>query len=207
EICTDDGCDTIAITLDTYINENEPETNFGAFGLLSAVDNTTSREKQILIWFPVPEFNPPQEGCSHTIGYWKTHAGFGPQADVVTQYLPIWLGTAGGAESYQVTTAAMAVDFLNMNVYGDDSNGITKLYAQLLGTKLSIADGASGDDVAAAIAAADAFLALHNYTDWAGLSSAQKEMVLGWKDTFDHFNNGLIGPGHCNGEEIEYEGD
>ncbi len=197
EICTDDGCDTIAITLDTYINENEPETNFGAYGLLSAVDNTTSREKQILIWFPVPEFNPPQEGCSHTIGYWKTHAGFGPQADEVTQYLPIWLGTAAGAKSRLVSTAQEAVNYLSMNVYGTSSNGITKLYGQLLGAKLSIADGADGTDVAATIAAADAFLATYNYLDWAGLSNAQKAMVNGWMSTLDEYNNGLIGPGHC----------
>lgn len=142
-------------------------------------------------------YAPPMGGCSHTIGYWKTHAGFGPQADVVTQHLPIWLGTAGGAKSYQVTNATMAVRFLSQNYYGTSSNGITKLYAQLLGAKLSIADGADGGAVAAAIASADAFLATHNYLDWTSLSNAQKAMVNGWKDTLDQYNNGLIGPGHC----------
>ncbi|MCM2272767.1 MAG: DNRLRE domain-containing protein [candidate division Zixibacteria bacterium] len=200
EICTDDGCDTIAVYLDTYINENEPATNFGAYGLLSAVDNTTSREKQILIWFPVPVFDPPQEGCSHTIGYWKTHAGFGPQADEVTQYLPIWLGTAAGAKSRLVNTAQLAVDYLSQNVYGTPKNGITKLYAQLLGAKLSIADGADATDIAATIAAADAFLAANDYSDWNGLSKAQKALVLSWHDTLDAYNNGMIGPGHCFGE-------
>lgn len=319
EICTDDGCDTIQIMVDTYINQNEPETNFGASVFISVVDaSSNTKEKQGLIWFPVPTieeplaslgdtvwyddnmngiqdegeggvegvtvqlfdcegalldemltdangfylfdnlpageyhvkfsnipvgyvftgqdqggddandsdadpltgeticttldagehdmtwdagiYMPPQEGCSHTIGYWKTHAGFGPQADEVTQYLPIWLGTAGGAKSYQVTTAQMAVDFLSMNVYGTSSNGITKLYGQLLGAKLSIADGAADGDIAATIAAADAFLAAHNYLDWAGLSNAQKSMVNGWKDMLDQYNNGLIGPGHCDEE-------
>ena len=40
-------------------------------------------------------------GCTRTIGYWKTHAGFGPQADVVTPLLPILLGSAGGAKTLE----------------------------------------------------------------------------------------------------------
>ncbi len=142
-------------------------------------------------------YKPEMGGCSHTIGYWKTHAGFGPQADEVTQYLPIWLGTAGGAKSMQVTSALQAVRVLEQNYYGTSSNGITKLYAQLLGAKLSMADGADGSAIAATIAAADAFLAMYDYTNWESLSRAQRGMVNGWKDMLDMYNNGLIGPGHC----------
>jgi hypothetical protein len=139
----------------------------------------------------------PQEGCTLTIGFWKTHAGFGPQANVVSQYLPIWLGTMGGAQSINVSDSLIAYNILNRNVYGDNSNGITKLYAQLLGTKLNIAAGADGSDVAAFIALADAFLATHYYTSWNSLDNATKKLVLGWMSEFDDYNNGLIGPGHC----------
>ncbi|PKK84781.1 MAG: hypothetical protein CVT49_01105 [candidate division Zixibacteria bacterium HGW-Zixibacteria-1] len=144
------------------------------------------------IWVPV------QEGCTLTIGYWKTHAGFGPQDDMVTQFLPIWLGTAGGTKSLQVTNAAMAVAVLEMKTYGTNNNGITKLYAQLLGAKLNIANGADYDDVAATMAAADAFLATHDWTSWETLSRANKNLVGSWQSTLDNYNNGLIGPGHCN---------
>lgn len=144
------------------------------------------------IWRPV------QEGCTLTIGYWKTHAGFGPQDDMVTQYLPIWLGTAGASKSLHVTTAAMAVDVLTMKTYGTNSNGITKLYAQLLGAKLNLANGASDMDVAGIIAAADAFLATHDWTSWSSLSRADKGLVNYWQSMLDDYNNGLIGPGHCN---------
>jgi len=137
------------------------------------------------------------EGCSLTIGFWKTHAGFGPQADVVTPLLPIWLGNEGGAESIYVDNATIAHNILLMNVYGTPSNGITKLYAQMLGTKLNIANGADGSAVAATIAAADAFLATHDYTDWDGLTKMDKYIVNGWKSAFDDYNNGDIGPGHC----------
>ncbi|MBK7141490.1 MAG: DNRLRE domain-containing protein [bacterium] len=142
-------------------------------------------------------YKPEMGGCSHTIGYWKTHAGFGPQADEVTQYLPIWLGTDGGTKSMQVTSALQAVRVLNQDYYGTSSNGITKLYAQMLGAKLSMADGADGSAIAATIAAADAFLASHDYLDWATMSRADRSMVNGWKDMLDMYNNGLIGPGHC----------
>jgi hypothetical protein len=141
----------------------------------------------------------PAEGCTFTIGYWKTHAGFGPQADVVTPLLPILLGNGGG-KSIDVTSAALAVQLLSFrgsnNVF-EGSNGINKLYAQLLGAKLSIANGVSGSAVASTITAADNFLTSHNSDDWSGLSKAEKAQVLGWMTTLDNFNNGLIGPAHC----------
>jgi hypothetical protein len=144
--------------------------------------------------------NVPCAGCSLTIGYWKTHAGFGPQADAVTPLLPQLLGTAGGAKSINVTTAAQAVQFLEFKgsdgVFGA-SNGINKLYAQLLGAKLNIENGADGSAVASTIALADAFLANNNSLNWSGLSRAQKNQVLSWATTLDNYNNGLIGPGHC----------
>ncbi len=147
-------------------------------------------------------YMPMQDGCTHTIGYWKTHAGFGPQADVVSQYLPIWLGDDGGSKSLAVTDAAIAVAVLEMKTYGTNSNGITKLYAQLLGAKLSIASGAGDIDVADIIADADAFLAGHDWNNWAGLSRADRNKVLYWQGMLDNYNNGLIGPGHC--DELEY---
>jgi roadblock/LC7 domain-containing protein len=134
--------------------------------------------------------------CTRTIGYWKTHAGFhGNNADRVTPLLPIWLGTPAGVRSVQVISAPQAVNLLSMS--GDASNGINKLYAQLLGTKLNIASGADGSAVAATIAAADAFLATKNAADWGSLTKAQKQTVLGWMTTLDNYNSGLIGPGHC----------
>lgn len=206
-VCYEDNgvvtCDTMIATADAYIYQIGPDQNHGASTqLYTGWEFENDLEKQSLVRFGItpPPPPPPSGGCSHTIGYWKTHAGFGPQADVVTPLLPIWLGTAGGAKSLQVTTAAMAVDVLTMKVYGTNSNGITKLYGQMLGAKLSMADGADGGDIAATLAAADAFLATHNWNDWAGLSNAAKAMVLGWQSTLDNYNNGLIGPGHCDEE-------
>ena len=143
---------------------------------------------------------PPPAGCTLTIGFWKTHAGFGPQADVVTPLLPKLLGTSGGTKTQNVTTAALAVQFLSFNGSNNvfsASNGINKLYAQLLGAKLNFASGADGSAVAATVAAADAFLATHDSTAWNGLTKVQKAQVLAWMDGLDQYNNGLVGPGHC----------
>lgn len=138
---------------------------------------------------------PTGEGCTRTIGYWKNHAGFGPQADVVTPLLPQWLGTSGGAKSVHVTTTALAVALLDKS--GDASNGINKLYAQLLAAKLNIASGANGSAVLQTITQADLFLASHAAADWSSLSSAQRQQVLAWAATLDDYNNGKLGPGHC----------
>jgi hypothetical protein len=190
---------------DTRIWEILGDSNFGAelllmTGWVAEVD----KEKQSLLMFDV-EPTPDGEGCSHTIGYWKTHDGEGPQDDEVSQYLPIWLGDEGGSNSLQVIDAAMSTAVLEMKTYCDPSNGITKLYAQLLGAKLSIADGADGSDLADVIADADAFLADHDCTDWDGLTEEEKDMVEDWKDMADDYNNGFIGPGHCDDAEEEEE--
>lgn len=192
EIC--EGTECIA---DAFFWELEPDWNFGsALYLATGWIDEVFLEKQSVLRFTF-EAEPGEDGCSHTIGYWKTHAGFGPQADVVTQYLPIWLGEAGGDHSMQVTTAAMAVDVLKMKTYGAPKNGITKLYAQLLGAKLSIADGASGGAIADEITQADALLAMYDWTDWKSLSKSMQNDILQLMSTFDSYNNGYIGPGHC----------
>lgn len=181
---------------DTYIYENVGSFNGGAEDtLFTGWNSETSWEKQTLIRFSMPDV--PHGGCTRTIGYWKNHAGFGPQADVVTPLLPIWLGTALGVKSIDVTTAQIAVDILSQKVYGTPKNGITKLYAQLLGAKLNIASGADFSEIAAAITAADAFLATHNYLDWSSLSKDDKNMVLGWQGLMDDYNEGFVGPAHC----------
>ncbi len=156
-------------------------------------------DKHSLVRFDLPEMpeEPQSSGCTLTIGYWKNHAGQKKQADAVTPLLPIWLGTEGGPLSRLVADADTAVDYLKMKTYGKQNNGITKLYAQLLAAKLNVASGASLDEAATAFAEADAYLADTDWTSWRDLSQSEKQMVLGLKDTLDAYNNGDIGPGHC----------
>jgi hypothetical protein len=149
------------------------------------------------------------EGCTRSKGYWKNHAGFGPQPDSVTWLLPTWLGTAGGNRSLAVDNAEMAVELLQQHEYGDPSNGITKLYAQLLAAKLNIVNFANPADIFDVISDADAFLADYNWEDWNTLGSEDRHQVLEWKDMLDEYNNGDIGPGSCddNDEDDDMNGD
>jgi len=142
-------------------------------------------------------YMPVQDGCTLTIGFWKNHAGFGPQADVLSQYLPITLGDEGGSKSLVVNDAAMAVAILKQKTYGKPSNGITKLYAQMLAAKLNVASGASDSDISDYLDDADAFLADYDYMDWDSLSDDMRDDVMMWHKSFDMYNNGDIGPGHC----------
>jgi hypothetical protein len=141
--------------------------------------------------------DPDDFGCTRGKGYWKNHAGFGPQLDEISVLLPVLLGTTGGDKSLSVEDAKTAVEVLAMKTYGSPKNGITKLYAQLLAAKLNIASGADAEIVAATIDEADAFLADHDWLEWEELDRAIRHIVLEWKDILQSYNNGEIGPGCC----------
>ncbi len=137
------------------------------------------------------------EGCTWGKGFWKNHTGLGPQPDLVTDLLPLWLGDEDDSMSIEVTTALMAYDLLQQHEYGHPSNGITRLYAHLLAAKLNIANGADDEDIAQTITDADAFLGDHDWESWDDLSQDDRQMVNGWKDMLEDYNEGEIGPGSC----------
>lgn len=153
--------------------------------------------------------NVPCRGCTLTIGYWKTHLGNGPQPDRVSSKLPILLGRVGGAKTViiasandpnpTVVDATGIFDFQGTTSTRDASNGINRLYAQLLAAKLNIAYGADPTAIATTIAAADNFLAANNSLDWASLSRQNRNLVNSWQAALDAYNNGVLpgGPTHC----------
>ncbi|MFZ5981205.1 MAG: DNRLRE domain-containing protein [Candidatus Zixiibacteriota bacterium] len=192
-------CENVLPTADATISEYYPDQNFGYQTLLlTGWPDPFGVEKQSMFRFEV-EPADEEEGCTLTIGYWKNHAGLSKQADMITPLLnpSVWLGDEGGDKSLEVTDKYMAVDILEMKTYGNDENMITKLYAQLLATKLNILNGAGDLAVAEAIAEADAFLADHDWNDWGSMNETEKDYLEGLKNLFDDYNNGIIGPGHC----------
>ncbi len=90
----------------------------------------------------------------------------------------------------KVATNDCAKNYLSMcgTNYSYSSNGITKLYAQLLAAKLNVKNGADCD-VNSVIDAADGYLGQFNEGDWWHLSSWQKSKILGWADKLDDYNN------------------
>lgn len=152
------------------------------------------------------------DGCTHTIGYWKTHAGFtGNNPDEVTPLLGtgIWLGIPNEGKSNLVTNATEAYDLFNFlgnpSNTGGASNGINKLYAQLLAARLNEADGADISTIVSVLANADNQLSLYNSSDWNELSGMEKSYINQLTTTLDNYNNGLIGPPHCSEDDVPIE--
>ncbi|UCG60366.1 MAG: DNRLRE domain-containing protein [Candidatus Zixiibacteriota bacterium] len=189
--------ETVDATADAYIWEQNATSNYGdRLFLKSGYDER--KEKQVLLFCEVEQEEEPGDGCTRTPEFWRNHCGVGcePEPDLVTQYLPIWLGDEGGVSSILVGDAWTAYQILWM-FWGDPDNGIIVLYAQLLAAKLNIAAGADGSSVAAEISSADEFLAEFDYTDWDFLSPYSKELVLNLAAVLADFNSGIIGPGPC----------
>jgi roadblock/LC7 domain-containing protein len=136
------------------------------------------------------EVNVPTQGCTLTIGYWKTHP---TQLAKYLAQLPaiVW----SGQPALNTLTVAQAQNILNFS--GQASNGIAKLQGQLLAALLDIQTGADSSAVSSTISAANTFLANHAISSWSSLTKAQQGQVNTWATALDSYNNGLTGPGHC----------
>jgi hypothetical protein len=119
----------------------------------------------------------PPSPCTYTQGYWKNHLEDWPVTSLS-------LGTTSYSSPALLT-------ILNSPVQG---NGLISLAHQLIAAKLNVANGSNPAAVSAAIAAADALI---NTQALPGgyLSPASTSALT---TTLDRYNNGLIGPGHCN---------
>jgi len=128
---------------------------------------------------------PCDQGCSLTIGYWKTHSIYGP-----AQYDDTWAGYqdapfyGNGVTWYQM---------IQMNPVG--GNPYIQLARQYIGAKLNQANGADVSAIASTLASAETWLSGYTYT--ATFTKAQKSAMVALASTLDQYNNGLIGPGHC----------
>lgn len=116
------------------------------------------------------------KNCTYTIGYWKNH----PQAWPVEQL------TIGG----KVYTKAQALAILNTPPKGDATYILAH---QLIGAKLNILQGADPTAVATTISAADAWLQANPI----GSKPKKGDQGIALAAILDSYNNGDIGPGHC----------
>lgn len=137
------------------------------------------------------------EGCTYGPGYWKNHAGGGPQCDEVTKFLPIWLGDEGGEMSIEISDAPTAIMYLTPTALTKPSNGIIKLYIKLLTAKLNIANFADPEEIYDTIQSVDDFLAMYDWNDWGSLDKDMQKRVLRWMGMLSDYNEGEIGPGSC----------
>lgn len=195
-----DCCNT-AMTCDTY-------STYEDFVQLSVVDETTQLSRYSNRAGPIQVYSGacPQTGCTLSIGYWKTHAGYtGKNADRITQYLPLVIGCppAQYAKGANVTSATQAVSILSFNaLLGGASNGLNKLAAQLLAAKLNILNGAAHSGTFdSTVSTANGYLCSYGFNpgSWNSLSNSIKNAINTVKDTLDRYNNGILAgePSHC----------
>ena len=147
------------------------------------------------------------EGCTYTQGYWKTHSHHGPAPED-----PAWYsigdvdgdGTAEGAdETFFIQKSGNTrtwYEVFQTNPAG--GNVYYQLAHQYMAAKLNIENGAaSTSSVNTAISWAE-----HNffpiYSPSSNLPDAIKTKASQYATLLDKFNNGLIGPGHCEDEEL-----
>jgi cysteine-rich repeat protein len=123
---------------------------------------------------------PPPVHCTYTIGYWKTHSRYASQPAKRTAW-PINEDTMlCGQTWYTILRTAPR------------TNAWYILAHQWIGAKLNVALNASTTpEIDAALARGEALLA------GCTISSTDRAVALDAASVLDSFNNGVIGPGHC----------
>jgi hypothetical protein len=130
---------------------------------------------------------PCVDGCSLTPGYWKTHSMYGP-----ARYDPAWallgedeLFFHSGLSNYQVLWTSPS-----------GGNAYFILAHAYLAATLNVLNGAgTTPEVDAALTAAETFF--DDYNPTSKLSRTVRSHAISLAGLLDSYNNGLIGPGHC----------
>jgi hypothetical protein len=129
---------------------------------------------------------PCAGGCTLTFGYWKTHSSHGPAPED-----PTWGGMedelffSSGKTYYEVLRTPPA------------SNVYYNLAHQYIAAYLNKEKGANFSAAKSAFDAATALFNTNTPADAAKLKGSAKATWTNLATVLDNYNNGLIGPGHC----------
>ncbi len=126
----------------------------------------------------------PSAGCTLTQGFWKNH----PQAWPVDSIL------LGGV----TTTQAQAIAILEALPRGDATYILAH---QLIAAKLNVFNGADPSAVEQALDDADSWLGAHPLGS--DPSNPDRAQGVALAEILDSYNNGLIGPGHCDDNDCD----
>lgn len=119
-------------------------------------------------------------GCTLTQGYWATHEEMWPVDSLEV-----------GGRTYSRDTL---LGVLASATRGDRS---LQLAQQLVAARLNELRGADTSVLGTTMDDVDAWLAAHDDGDGLPFGSRKWDGADGWHTTLDDFNNGRIGPGHC----------
>ena len=175
--------ETIHVIGDTWISNRTVDgndyrdDNFGGQDILYAGKINDNAEKRTLLKFPAP-----RGGCTLTQGYWKTHAKYNKK-----KYDPTWGKLSNGANTV-FFSGDTYIEVLWTNSKG--GNEYIILAHQYIAAELNQLNDASipPDAESAFNQAAKLFN---------GTETADRSVWITLSEILDDYNNGLIGPGHC----------
>ncbi|OHA15059.1 MAG: hypothetical protein A3H57_02195 [Candidatus Taylorbacteria bacterium RIFCSPLOWO2_02_FULL_43_11] len=145
---------------------------------------TDTASEDVLVHIDCPQ------GCTLTQGYWKTHSIYGPAAHPDEA----WANVGGPDAPFYLSGQTWIQVFKT----APKGNVYYNLAHQYMAAKLNILDGASAPaNVVTAIASAEALFTANTPAQAASLKGGAKSAWTTLAGTFGSFNEGLIGPGHC----------
>lgn len=109
-------------------------------------------------------------------------------------FFPLSLGQINGQNSIKISDTKTATALLEQLCKSNQTNGIAKLYAELLATKLNIVSGIRSDQIAGILPEIDFFLAEYKLDDWRRLSEPEKDTIAFWGKLLHWFNAGELNP-------------
>jgi hypothetical protein len=131
---------------------------------------------------------PPAPGCTATLGYWKTHSTYGPASKPDATW-----NLVGGPDAAFFSSGMSWYQLFWTPVGG---NAYINLAHQYMAARLNVLAGASTTSaVDAALAWATTFFS--TYTPSSTLTKDVKKQALAYAGLLDDYNNGKLGPGHC----------
>lgn len=132
---------------------------------------------------------PCAGGCTLTQGYWKTHSQEGP-----APYDDNWGNLRGGLEE-KTPFFSSGESYYEVLWTAPKGNAYFILARQYIAAELNLLNGAGiTSEVAAAMAAAKTLFETYGPDE---VKCQVRTDALELATTLDDYNNGLIGPGHC----------
>ena len=194
----DDVCDG-TILAEYQGNPEIPESCEGQGGTWTrvwrAVDicgNTATREQLITCL--------PCGVCTYTQGYWKTHSEFGP-----APYDDTWAQLPNGASTPFFNSGKNWYEVFQTPIPSEQGR---KQYYQLahqyMAAYLNILRGSDDSEISAAMT-----WSFDGFTAWTSdvVPQNQRGTATSTANLLDDYNNGVIGPGHCEDELPFYTGE
>lgn len=167
------------------------------------VDNTATVRNEFEIDSDTVSINVTvacETGCTLTQGYWKTHSNRGPApADSTWNLLPAAQDTAAFLP-YVDAKGDPGTWYTIFWTPPAGGNVYYQLAHQYMAARLNILNGASAPaSVTSALAGANGFFAAYTPAEAGALgkSSTARTQALAWAGTLGSYNEGTIGPGHC----------